>query len=176
MRGDGRIFQRGEIYWVAYYLRGKEHREAAKTKDGKNTGDPIAAMKFLRARLKEVHADEVGGRTFTTPQACRLTVHDLVEALKADYELRGKLSAQNTSYLKRVQANFGDPVHQKWRAAQDGHRGRVGRHHEEAQGRARGQDRIGHRDLFAGVPSRRETGAGISEELGHGLQTGEVSA
>jgi integrase len=108
MRGDGRIFQRGPIYWVAYYLRGKEHREAAKTKDGVTTSDPNAATKFLRARLKEVHADEVGGRTFTTSRACRLTVFDLVEALKADYALRGKLSTQNISYLKRVQADFGD--------------------------------------------------------------------
>jgi integrase len=108
MRGDGRIFQRAEFYWVAYYLRGKEYREAAKTKDGKNTTDPKVAEKFLRARLKDVHADEVGGRAFTTPKACRLTVHDLVESLKADYELRGKLSAQNASYLKRVQSDFGE--------------------------------------------------------------------
>jgi hypothetical protein len=108
MRGDGRIFQRAEFYWVAYYLRGKEYREAAKTKDGKNTTDPKVAEKFLRARLKDVHADEVGGRAFTTPKACRLTVHDLVESLKADYELRGKLSAQNASYLKHVQSDFGE--------------------------------------------------------------------
>jgi integrase len=31
-----------------------------------------------------------------------------VEALRADYELHGKLSAQNASYLERVQADFGD--------------------------------------------------------------------
>jgi hypothetical protein len=67
MRGDGRIFKRGSVYWVAYFLRGKEHREAARTKDGKNTSDPIAAERFLRTRLKDVHADEVGARTFTTP-------------------------------------------------------------------------------------------------------------
>jgi hypothetical protein len=108
MRGDGRIFQRAGFYWVAYYLRGKEYREAAKTKDGKSTPDQKVAEKFLRDRLKDVHADEVGGRVFTTPKAFRLTVHDLVEALKADDELRGKLSAQNSSHLKRVQKDFGE--------------------------------------------------------------------
>lgn len=101
-RGDGRIYQRGQILWVCYYLRGKQFRESTQT------NDPKAADKFLRKRLKEVHADEIGARTFTTPKACRLTVHDLLEALKADFELRGKLSAQNGSHLKRADDDFGN--------------------------------------------------------------------
>jgi integrase len=103
-RGEGRIYARGKMLWVAYHLRGKKIREST----GAWVGDEKAAEKFLRNRLKEVHADEIGARTFTTPKACRLTVHDLLEALKADLQLREKLSSQNASHLKRADADFGN--------------------------------------------------------------------
>jgi integrase len=101
MRGQGRIFLRGNIYWASYYLRGKEYREST----GKGTEKE--AEKFLQARLREVGADLIGSRTFTTPKACRLSVQELAEALKADLILRGKDSAQNLSVLKRVENDFG---------------------------------------------------------------------
>jgi hypothetical protein len=102
MRGNGRVFLRGETWWIAYCLRGKEYRQSAKTQD------PKVAEKFLRGRLKEVHADEIGARPFTTPKATRLTLHDLLEALRADYVLRGKNSVQNLSHLKRADQDFGE--------------------------------------------------------------------
>jgi integrase len=101
-RGDGRIYLRGQIYWVCYYLRGKQHRESTDTSDEKQ------ATKFLKARLREVGADLLGARTFVTPKASRLTITELCGALKADFELRGKLSAQNASVFKRVAADFGE--------------------------------------------------------------------
>jgi integrase len=102
MRGDGRIFQRGQIFWCAYNLRGVEHRESTESTDEKQ------AQKFLKARLREVGADLLGARTFVTPKASRLTVAELCEALKADFELRGKASPQNLSHLKRVETDFGE--------------------------------------------------------------------
>jgi len=62
----------------------------------------------LKARLREVGADLLGARTFVTPKASKLTISELVEALKADFELRGKLSAQNASHLRRVSTDFGE--------------------------------------------------------------------
>jgi len=106
MRGNGRIFLRGPIYWIAYFLRGVEHRES--TRNAQNPGtDAKAAEKFLQARLREVGADLLGARPFTTPKAARSTVAELCQALKADYELRSKLSAQNASHLRRVENDFG---------------------------------------------------------------------
>jgi integrase len=102
MRGDGRIYLRGSVYWACYYLRGVQHREST---GGTN---PKEAEKFLRARLKEVHADEIGARPFVTPQARRLTVHDLLEAVKAKFELNGQASPQNLSHLKRADEDFGN--------------------------------------------------------------------
>ena len=102
MRGDGRIYLRGAAWWCCYYLRGKQFRESTGTTDEKQ------AWKFLRDRLKEVHADEKGGRPFETPQARRLTVGDLLDALKSDYVLRSKDSAQNLSYIELARTDWGD--------------------------------------------------------------------
>jgi integrase len=100
-RGDGRLFLRGNTFWCDYSLRGKRYRESCDTSDEKE------AIKFLKARLREVGADLIGARTFTTPKASRLTIHELCEALKADFELRAKATAQNLSHLRRVDSDFG---------------------------------------------------------------------
>jgi integrase len=101
MRGNGRIFLRGQLWWAAWYLRGTEYRQSTGETDEKRAG------KFLQRKLKEVGADQIGAQTFTTPKASRLTIHELMEALKADLTLRCKASAQNLSVLKRVDADFG---------------------------------------------------------------------
>jgi integrase len=101
-RGDGRTFLRGSIYWIAYSLRGREYRESAKTSDENEAG------KFLKARMKQVGADQIGARKFTTPQACKLTCHDLLETLKAEFELDGKLSPQAASQIRRADRAFGN--------------------------------------------------------------------
>ena len=101
-RGDGRVYLRSNVYWACYYLRGTQYREST------GEADEQRASKFLKARLKEVHADEIGARPFVTPKNQKLTVHDLLEALKANFELRGKLSAQNASHLRRADEDFGN--------------------------------------------------------------------
>lgn len=106
-KGDGSIFKRGNSYWVSYYLNGQQQREAAKGRDGKNTDDPQVAERFLKAIIKRVHGDQVGGLPFETPQSRRLTVADLLDALKAKFELKGKASAQNLSHVRRATADFG---------------------------------------------------------------------
>jgi integrase len=106
-RGDGRVFLRNRIFHIAYFLRGVEQRESS------GTTDETQARKFLKARMREVGADLIGARTFTTPKASRLTIAELVEALRADFELRGKSSPQNLSHLKRVETDFGP-----WRAVE----------------------------------------------------------
>jgi integrase len=107
MRGDGRIYTRpgSSLYWCAYYLRGKKYRQSTGETDEKK------AEKFLKAKLKEVHADEIGARPFVGPQAQRVKVSELLDALEADYKLRGKDTPQFKAHLKPVREYFGD-----WRA------------------------------------------------------------
>lgn len=106
-RGDGRVYARkGSVnLWCAYFLRGKEYREST------GTADRQAAEKFLKHRLKEVGADQIGKATFVGPQQDRIKVSKLLEALEADYRLRGKYSPQFRAHLKHVQDYFGT-----WRA------------------------------------------------------------
>jgi integrase len=115
-RGQGRIFQRkgSTLLWCAYYLRGKEYREST------GETDPNKAEKYLKRRLKEVGADQIGAKPFVGPQqerlriSCGITVEDegkpdcdcLCCALERDFRLRGKASSQNLSNLKRVRLDF----------------------------------------------------------------------
>ena len=106
-RGRGRIFTRkgSAVLWCAYYLRGKEHRQST----GEN--DPSKAEKFLNRKLKEVGADQIGAKTFVSPQQERIRVNALLDALETSYKIESKDSAQFKSHLKRVRAYFGP-----WRA------------------------------------------------------------
>jgi integrase len=103
MRGTGRIFQRkgSSFLWCAYYLRGKEYREST------GETDPNKAEKFLKRRLKEVGADQIGAKAFVGPQQERIKISELLDALEADYKLRGKDSMQARSNFKRVRLDFG---------------------------------------------------------------------
>jgi integrase len=87
--------------WCAYYLRGREIRESTGTTDRKK------AERFLERRLKEVGADQIGAKPFGGPQQDRLAIDQLLDALKADYELRGKLTPQFDSHLARIRDYFG---------------------------------------------------------------------
>ncbi len=64
----------------------------------------------MKHRVRQVGADQLGLRKFVTPQASRLRIHTLIEALRQDYELRGKLSPQSSSHLDRVDRDFGEFV------------------------------------------------------------------
>src|SRR6266851_3781068 len=102
MRGDGITYKRGETWWVQFYVDGKQQRESAKT------SDEATAQKYLRRRLKEVHAHEFDpAKPFITQRDRRRTITDLIDALKRDLELRGKITAQSKSNLARVRADFG---------------------------------------------------------------------
>ena len=101
MRGNGRVYLRGTTYWLRYYHKGREIRESAKTSDEK------AAIRTLKARLDDLAVDRKGFRKFATPKMRKCTVHELLEALRADYTQRRKLSPQNASTITLAQEAFG---------------------------------------------------------------------
>src|SRR5690348_163440 len=104
-RGRGRIFARGGKWWVAFYVRGTEHREPTGVPvDGPKV--PKAAEGYLNRRLKEVGADEIGARPFLTHKQEKITVGELLDALEADYKVREKLSPPVVSHIKRVRDEF----------------------------------------------------------------------
>ena len=84
MRGMGRVFKRGTVYWVAYYHRGKEYRESSESES------ESAAKKLLKKRIGEV----AQGRLLGANQD-RLTFDDLARALLADYQINGRRSLRS---------------------------------------------------------------------------------
>jgi integrase len=106
VRGNGRIFQRGRRYWIAYYRRkdGKstEVREAAGTTEQQ-------ARKLLKQRQDELAAHRLGIRRFQGPQQERVMVTQLLDELERDYALRGLASTDRVhSHLKHIRAYFGN--------------------------------------------------------------------
>jgi hypothetical protein len=99
-RGDGRTFLRGSRLWCGFSVDGVEHRESTKT------NDPIKAEKYLRMRLKEVHAHQFSRTKFISQRDHRRTIADLMDALKTNFELREKDSPQNLSNIRRVKKDF----------------------------------------------------------------------
>ena len=97
MRSEGRIFQRGAVFWIAYYVRGKEFREA-----GGNTEK--VATKKLKARLGEKHGDR-----FIGPEQERVTVGELLNSFLLYLEMKGAKSFYSVkSNVATVRAFFGD--------------------------------------------------------------------
>lgn len=106
-KAPGRVFQRkgSSYWWISYYLRGREFREST------HETDPQKAEKFLKRRLRQVGADQIGAQQFITPRMEKVRISELLDALQDDYRLRGKDSKQFLSNLKYVRLAFGH-----WRA------------------------------------------------------------
>lgn len=97
MRGEGRIFRRGAVFWIAYYVQGKEYREPGGRTER-------LAEKTLKARLAEKHGDR-----FIGPEQERVTVSELLADLQTHLELRGAKGVRtHRSHAKRVRSAFGD--------------------------------------------------------------------
>ncbi len=74
MRSEGRVYLRGRVFWIAYYVNGKEIREGG----GKTEAE---ARKKLKRRLGEIY----GGR-FVGPEQEKVTVNQLLDALVLEQE------------------------------------------------------------------------------------------
>ncbi len=84
MRGQGRIYRRGRIYWIAYYHRGVQMRESSESEREND------ARKLLRERLRTA-----GTPHFVGPRAERVTFETLSELYLTDYRVNGKRSLRD---------------------------------------------------------------------------------
>ena len=83
MPGMGRIFRRGQIFWIAYYRHGKEYRESTHSTDEND------ATKLLKKRYGEIVS-----RRFVGPQEERMMFEDLAKGIERDYKVRGLRSTR----------------------------------------------------------------------------------
>ena len=105
MRGDGRVFQRGSRWWIAYYApengRSVEHREPG----GKTETE---ARRHLRQRLRELAVHQTGLRPFQGPRQERVMVEELLQVVEQDYQIHGRKSLpQLRAHLRHIRAAFG---------------------------------------------------------------------
>jgi integrase len=97
MRGNGRLFQRGPVWWVAYYNRGQEIRESSKSTDKRKV------EKLIRERLRKAGTPE-----FIGPAAERLGFEDLAAMFLTDYRVNGKRSVKDAERnVARLRSVFG---------------------------------------------------------------------
>ena len=95
MRGMGRVFKRGSIYWIAYNHRGKEHRESARTDSESD------ARKLLKKRIGEAVSGKLIG-----PTEERLRFNDMAETLLTDYQVNERRSTAHLRGSIRHLRNF----------------------------------------------------------------------
>ncbi len=124
MRGEGRVFFRGDVHWIAYYRAGEEFRESAvpaiREVAGRKRG-PLArveavviAHRLLRLRLGEVENERRGIGPFIASAQERITVNEWLDDLVTPYRLGGKKckpresDAPMRSHIKKLRAYFGD--------------------------------------------------------------------
>jgi integrase len=95
MRGDGHIFQKGRIWWIAYSFRGHPYQESSQSAERKD------AEKLLKRRLREMHKPN-----FVDPaKEQRCTLDDMKKTLKLDYERKGNRSSIEWAF-KHLEAGF----------------------------------------------------------------------
>ena len=104
MRGDGRVFKRGDRFWVAYYVK-KACRSVEIREPGGRTANQ--ALKKLKQRRKELGAQDLGLLTFTGPESERVTIEDLLHSLEEHYRIKKREQEKAFSHMKHLQAFFG---------------------------------------------------------------------
>jgi len=97
MNGLGRIFQRGPVFWVAYYHRGKEYRESS------HSESEAQAKRLLKKRLGEIGRGRLIG-----PVEEKVTFEEMAQDFLKDYEINGmrSFSAARLS-VRHLRAFFG---------------------------------------------------------------------
>jgi integrase len=96
MKGVGRVFQRGSMWWIAFYHRGKEKRQSS------HCQKESQARKVLKKRVGEISS----GRFVADEE--RVRFKDLVADLKNDYQVNNKRSWKSVLYyLLHLRDSFG---------------------------------------------------------------------
>jgi integrase len=83
-------------YFIRYWHRGKKHVETSGTPDYKK------AKKIYKDRVIELGADKLGLSKFIEPKIQKKTVDELLDLLKADYEIRGKWNPRVNAHIESL--------------------------------------------------------------------------
>jgi len=94
----GRVYQRGDVWWVEYWHKGKQYRESTGLRGARNKGP---AERLLRAK-----SGEIAQGTFQA--GTTITIMQVLDDFEKDYRLRGgRQAGKLASHLKPVRAALG---------------------------------------------------------------------
>jgi len=97
MKGMGRLFKRGPVWWIAYYHRGKEFRESSES------DSETQARKLLKKRIGEMGRGRLIG-----PVEEKVTYDEMSQDFIVDYETNGKRSLRSAKLsVHHLQGFFG---------------------------------------------------------------------
>ena len=101
-RGEGRVFRRGGIFWIAYYCR--LDGEVREVRESAHTDDEEEAWKILGQRAGKAR----DSKTDFDPRAERVTFDDLAAAFVRDYKINGLRSVEQAERnVRRLRRYFG---------------------------------------------------------------------
>jgi integrase len=104
MRGLGRTYQRGAIWWIAYWHNGKLHRESSQSPNDPTSGRREADAKaLLKKRLGEIGRGKLIGA-----RAEKVTFKELSADLETDYKINDKRSLRSVKLsIRHLEKVFG---------------------------------------------------------------------
>src|SRR5262249_32843886 len=96
-RGFGQIYQRGTVWWICYWHRGRRIRESSKSVD------QAVAKDLLKTRL-----GEIGKRRLSPADEAKVTVANLLDTLADAYKNDGRRTVETLKYrLAPLRVAFG---------------------------------------------------------------------
>ena len=94
--GSGRVYQRGNVWWIQYGHRGRTYRESSGS-----------AKKGVATALLKKRLGEIGNGMFVGSDAEKVTLEDLSKILLDDYRVNGQRSIERAEgCLARVREYF----------------------------------------------------------------------
>lgn len=101
-RGMGRVYQRGDVWWIQYSHNGVKHRESAgHDEKGRPHGRPVA-VELLKQRQQEAGKGRPHG------EAVKVTLADLKTRIEADYVRQERRSGKRLGQLWAHLADYFD--------------------------------------------------------------------
>ena len=100
MKGNGRVFQRGQVWWIAYYDNGREHRESSRSRERRE------AVRLLRGRLGEVAVGAVYMPMRMGAETRAVMMRELFDLVEQHFRINSRLSPTNVSCLGRLRRRF----------------------------------------------------------------------
>ena len=101
MKGNGRVFRRGQLWWIAYYDNGRECRESSGSRERKE------AVRLLRQRLAEVTLGAPRSSVSKRATARAVTMQELFDLVENNLQLNRRTSHSNHACLRRMRKHFG---------------------------------------------------------------------